>query len=237
MWLDRGDDGNRENVRRVLEYQRTKDQQLCNDLLLEFEPFIRKRCGKFFLPGQEKDDLLQEGRIGFYKAIRDYNPEMHPIFVAFATHCIKAQCISALKCAQRMKCQINYTAYSLNVPIYDDNPDSISIDYLIDEKHDAEREGTDWDCYRTCDELLQSKLTEMEYQVFNLWLTGYTYQDVAVLIRSSRKSVDNSLQRIRKKLGRLNMTYPDFEVQFLGFLREKEDRYARTAAKGDAVSA
>ena len=77
----------------------------------------------------------------------------------------------------------------------------------------------------------------MEYQVFNLWLTGYTYQDVAVLIRSSRKSVDNSLQRIRKKLGRLNMTYPDFEVQFLGFLREKEDRYARTAAKGDAVSA
>lgn len=94
MWLDRGDDGNRENVRRVLEYQRTKDQQLCNDLLLEFEPFIRKRCGKFFLPGQEKDDLLQEGRIGFYKAIRDYNPEMHPIFVAFATHCIKAQCIS-----------------------------------------------------------------------------------------------------------------------------------------------
>ena len=237
MWLDRWNDGNQENIRRVLEYQRTKDQQICNDLLLEFEPFIRKLCGKFFLPGQEKDDLLQEGRIGFYKAIRDYNPKMHPIFVAFATHCIKAQCISALKCAWRMKHQIIYTAYSLNAPIFDDSPDLIPMDCLIDEKQNPEREGTDWDCYRTCDELLQSKLSEMEYRVLDLWLTGYTYQDVAVLLRSTRKSVDNSLQRIRKKLWRISTTYPDFEVQFLGFLREKEGQYDKDVSKNGAVSA
>lgn len=217
------------NVREVMEYQRTKDKELCSDIIRRFEPFIRANCRKFFLPGQDQEDLLQEARLGFFKAIRDFNPERHPVFVAFAVRCIKGQCISALKGAQRMKQRINYTAWSLDVPVFNNNSEFLAIDLIIDERSNPERDGTNWDCYRSCDKILRKNLSPNEYNVLKFWLSGYTYQDVALLTKRTMKSVDNTLQRIRRKLMNLDTLHPGFQVQFLGFLREKEQMEQKEA--------
>lgn len=222
--IDPNGEENTENVREVLEYQRTKDKELCSEIIEKHELFIRANCRKYFLPGQEEDDLLQEARIGFFKAIRDYDPERHPVFLAFAVRCVKGQCISALKGAQRMKQRMTYAAKSLNAPVFEYNPSLLAIDLVIDEKSNPERDGTNWDCYRVCDELLRMNLSPNEYDVLNLWLNGYTYQDVAMLMNRTRKSIDNTLQRVRRKLVTLDTTLPGFQMQFIGFLREKERR-------------
>ena len=90
-------------ARKISEYQSTHDEELASELMKSLEPLVISVCRKFYMDGMEQDDVLQEGRVGLYKAMRDYRPGYGTTFVSFAVRCIRCQCITAVKAANRYK--------------------------------------------------------------------------------------------------------------------------------------
>lgn len=182
---------------------------LCHDgdsvaeeyLLSKYKNFVRSKARSYFLIGADHEDIVQEGMIGLYKAIRDYRSDKLSSFRAFAELCITRQIITAIKTATRQK-HIPLNSYvSLNKPLYDEESDRTLMDVIVEGKlsnpEDLIISQEDLD---TIHAKINEVLSGLEQEVLNLYLDGKSYQEIAVYLNRHVKSIDNALQRVKRKL-------------------------------------
>ena len=180
---------------------RRGDENALEVLINRYRRFVRSRVTKYFLVGADNEDIFQEGMIGFYKAVKDFDENNTASFKTFASLCITRQIITAIKTATRQK-NIPLNSYvSLYKQAYgvtDDKTlmDTVSGDVISDpEKIVIDRENYDGFEYK-----INKALSKLELKVLALYLEGRTYQEISELINKDIKSVDNALQRIKKKV-------------------------------------
>ncbi|HCL51257.1 MAG TPA: RNA polymerase sporulation sigma factor SigH [Clostridiaceae bacterium] len=170
-------------------------------LIYKYRNFVKVKTKSYFLIGGDKDDIYQEGMIGLYKAIRDFRPNKLSSFRAFAELCITRQIITAIKTATRQK-HIPLNSYvSLNKPMYDEDSDRTLMDVLSTIKI-SDPEELMISNEETCK--IQNKMSEvlsdLEMEVLTDYLDGKSYQEIACDLDRHAKSIDNALQRVKRKL-------------------------------------
>ena len=170
----------------------------------KYKNFVRSKARSYFLIGADHEDIVQEGMIGLYKAIRDYRPDKLSSFRAFAELCITRQIITAIKTATRQK-HIPLNSYvSLNKPLYDEESDRTLLDVIIEGRASNPEEliiGQEdlSSIHAKIDEVLSS----LEQEVLRSYLDGKSYQEIADNLGRHVKSIDNALQRVKRKLQKL----------------------------------
>ncbi|MBQ8161915.1 MAG: RNA polymerase sporulation sigma factor SigH [Clostridia bacterium] len=170
-------------------------------LLDKYKNLVRSKARSYFLIGADHEDIVQEGMIGLYKAIRDYRPEKSSTFRVFAELCITRQIITAIKAATRQK-HIPLNSYvSLNKPLFDDDSDRTLMDVIMEgHVNNPEEMLISQEEYHRIHQKIDSTLSELEQAVLRDYLDGKTYQEIAEHLGRHAKSIDNALQRVKKKL-------------------------------------
>lgn len=170
-------------------------------LINKYKNFVRAKARSYFLIGADKDDIIQEGMIGLYKAIRDFKPDKLSSFRAFAELCITRQIITAIKTATRQK-HIPLNSYvSLNKPIYDEESDRTLLDVLSGAKvSDPEELVISREELVNIESKIGEVLSSLEWEVLKSYLDGRSYQEIACDLDRHAKSIDNALQRVKRKL-------------------------------------
>ena len=170
-------------------------------LIAKYENFVKSKAKSYFLIGADKEDIYQEGMIGFYKAIRDFKPDKFTSFKAFAEICVTRQIITAIKTATRQKHIPLNTYVSLNKPIYEDESDRTLIDVLSSIAiSDPEELIISQEQLKFIEEEIGKVLSELELEVLTSYLDGKSYQEIASDLDRHEKSIDNALQRVKRKL-------------------------------------
>lgn len=200
--------------RQLTDYVRMLDEQLVRRvqvgdlhaldyLIHKYKNFVRAKAKSYFLIGADREDIVQEGMIGLYKAIRDFRGDKLTSFKAFAELCITRQIITAIKTATRQK-HIPLNSYvSLDKPLYDEDSDRTLLDILCGAKvADPEELMINQEEFDDIEVRLSEILSNLERQVLRLYLDGQTYQEIAVSLKRHVKSIDNALQRVKRKLER-----------------------------------
>ncbi len=172
-------------------------------LINKYRNFVRAKARSYFLIGADREDIIQEGMIGLYKAIRDFRSDKLSSFRAFAELCITRQIITAIKTATRQK-HIPLNSYvSLNKPIYDEDSDRTLLDVISGSKiTDPEELIISREEFGDIEEKMGEILSELEWKVLMAYLDGKSYQEIAADLRRHVKSIDNALQRVKRKLER-----------------------------------
>lgn len=172
-------------------------------LINKYKNFVKAKARSYFLIGADREDIIQEGMIGLYKAIRDFKGDKLSSFRAFAELCITRQIITAIKTATRQK-HIPLNSYvSLNKPIYDEDSDRTLLDILSGTKiTDPEELMINREEYDDIEVKMGEILSDLEWKVLTLYLEGKSYQEIAVDLKRHVKSIDNALQRVKRKLER-----------------------------------
>jgi len=170
-------------------------------LLNKYKNFVRSKARSYFLVGADHEDIVQEGMIGLYKAIRDFRPEKLSSFRAFAELCITRQIITAIKTATRQK-HIPLNNYvSLNKPLYDEESDRTLLDVIVEGRmSDPEELIINMENVGNIRAKINEVLSGLEQEVLNAYLDGKSYQEIAETLGRHVKSIDNALQRVKRKL-------------------------------------
>lgn len=170
-------------------------------LINKYRNFVRAKARSYFLIGADREDIIQEGMIGLYKAIRDFRNDKLSSFRAFAELCVTRQIITAIKTATRQK-HIPLNSYiSLNKPIYDEDSDRTLLDVLAGARiADPEELVISREEFMDIEEKLEAILSDLEWQVLMSYLDGKSYQEIAAELQRHVKSIDNALQRVKRKL-------------------------------------
>lgn len=177
------------------------DSEAANYIILKYEPFVKVKSKMFFVMGGEREDICQEGLIGLYKAIRDFKEEKLSSFKSFAELCITRQMITAVKTATRQKHLPLNTYVSLNKPLYDEESDRTLIDVIGSVKvTNPEELVVSRESVEDMEVKISSVLSKLEQEVFNLYLDGKSYQEIACDLNKEPKAIDNALQRVKRKL-------------------------------------
>jgi len=188
----------------VAELARNYDGDALEYLLNKYKNFVRAKARSYFLIGADREDIVQEGMIGLYKAIRDFRPSKMASFRAFAELCITRQIITAIKTATRQKHRPLNSYVSLNKPAYDEESDRMLIDVLSSVKvSNPEDIIIGQEDYSTIESKMGKLLSPLEMQVLRKYIEGKSYFEVADELGRSVKSVDNALQRVKNKLEKL----------------------------------
>jgi RNA polymerase sporulation-specific sigma factor len=181
---------------------RSGDDEALNELLTKYRAFARVKARSYFLIGGDREDLVQEGMIGLYKAIRDFNPDMQTSFRGFAEVCVTRQIITAIKTASRHKHGPLNNYVSFSRPVSDDDGGERTLSDVLpttqisdpaDLVISAER-------IRALQSHFDEVLSDLETEVLRLYVEGKSYQEIAERLQRHVKSIDNALQRIKKKL-------------------------------------
>lgn len=173
-------------------------------LIKKYKNFVKARSNSYFLIGADSDDIVQEGMIGLYKAIRDYKKEELASFFSFAELCITRQIITAIKTATRQKHQPLNSYVSLDKPIFHADSNRTLLDVLEGSKLDnPEKLVVSDEVYDILETNIKSMLSELELKVLQEYLKGRSYQEIAEKLGRHIKSVDNALQRVKRKLEEL----------------------------------
>ncbi|MDD4569700.1 MAG: RNA polymerase sporulation sigma factor SigH [Tepidanaerobacteraceae bacterium] len=177
------------------------DREALEYLINKYKNFVKSKARSYFLIGADREDIIQEGMIGLYKAIRDFNPEKLSSFRAFAELCITRQIITAIKTATRQK-HIPLNSYvSLNKPLYDEDSDRTLLDILSGVKiSDPEELIISREEFEDIEGKMGEILSKLEWQVLMAYLGGKSYQEIAKELKRHVKSIDNALQRVKRKL-------------------------------------
>lgn len=172
-------------------------------LINKYKNFVRAKARSYFLIGADREDIIQEGMIGLYKAIRDFRCDKLSSFRAFAELCITRQIITAIKTATRQK-HIPLNSYvSLNKPIYDEDSDRTLLDVISGSKvTDPEELIISREEFDDIEEKMGEILSSLEWKVLMYYLEGKSYQEIAIDLKRHVKSIDNALQRVKRKLER-----------------------------------
>lgn len=188
---------------RVIFAVRSGNTLALEHLLSKYRHFVQAKARAYFLAGGDYEDIVQEGMIGLYKAVRDFNGDKLSSFKAFAELCIKRQIITAIKSATRQKHVPLNTYVSLDKPLYEEESERTLLDIVCDQEMInpealiINKEELDY-----IEKKMGEILSELERQVLTLYLEGWTYQEISANLNRRVKSIDNALQRIKQKLGR-----------------------------------
>lgn len=198
------------------EYSRMSDEELvamyhagdegaADWLVDKYKNLVRMKARAFFLTGADNDDLLQEGMIGLYKAIRDYNPGKDAVFMTFASLCIGRQIRTAMTSYNRRKNSPLNTYISLDTPVTDEMGDDARLGDVIPSEDELNPEALLIDKEQTerFIEALYGNLSKLELQVLELYREGLSYGEIAAHLNKTTKAVDNAIQRIRSKISNL----------------------------------
>lgn len=172
-------------------------------LIKKYKNFVRAKSRSYFLIGADREDIVQEGMIGLYKAIRDFREDKLSTFKAFAELCITRQMITAIKTATRQK-HIPLNSYiSLDKPIYDEESDRTLMDVITGtRKLDPEILLINREEFSDIEDKMTEVLSDLERQVLMHYLDGRSYQEISDDLNRHVKSIDNALQRVKRKLER-----------------------------------
>lgn len=185
----------------LYEIKEKQDKFALEFLIKKYRNFVRIRARSYFLIGADREDIIQEGMIGLYKAIRDFRDEKLSSFRAFAELCVTRQIITAIKTATRQK-HIPLNSYvSLNKPIYDEDSDRTLLDILSGTAvSDPEELMINREEFLAIEGKMEQILSDLEWKVLMSYLDGKSYQEIAVDLNRHVKSIDNALQRVKRKL-------------------------------------
>ncbi|MCM3620407.1 RNA polymerase sporulation sigma factor SigH [Sutcliffiella horikoshii] len=179
------------------------DSEALDYLINKYKNFVRAKARSYFLIGADREDIVQEGMIGLYKAIRDFKEDKLTSFKAFAELCITRQIITAIKTATRQK-HIPLNSYvSLDKPIYDEESDRTLMDVISGAKvMDPEELIINQEEFDDIEVKMGELLSDLERKVLALYLDGRSYQEISEDLNRHVKSIDNALQRVKRKLER-----------------------------------
>ncbi len=195
----------------------TENNVLAQEYLLhKYRNFVRGKARSYFLIGAEREDIIQEGMIGLYKAIRDFRQDKQTSFRSFAELCVTRQIITAIKTATRQK-HIPLNSYvSLNKPIYEQDSDRTLLDVISSRTKVINPE----EMIIRREEFIEIKnkmnmiLSDLEWEVFMNYLDGKSYQETARELHRHIKSIDNALQRVKRKVEKYKEAHMgDSEIQ------------------------
>mgnify|MGYP004524754411 FL=1 len=181
----------------LIEKLRQGEDDITDYILEKYKPLVRKKTNAMYLIGGETEDLIQEGMIGLFKAIRDYKPDKDASFYHFAELCINRQLYSALEASNRKKHQPLNSYISLSEQ---EHPDAVAAELLVDKERGPEQTVIEQEVWEEYKKRLAQKLSRMENQVLQYYLDGNHYIQIAEMMGKSPKSIDNALQRIRQKI-------------------------------------
>ena len=186
---------------KIVEMSHAGDASAEEYLLDKYKNFVRSKARSYFLVGADHEDIVQEGMIGLYKAIRDFRPDKLSSFRAFAELCITRQIITAIKTATRQK-HIPLNNYvSLNKPLYDEESDRTLLDIIIEGRiSDPEELVINMENVGNIRTKISEVLSGLEQEVLYAYLDGKSYQEIAESLGRHVKSIDNALQRVKRKL-------------------------------------
>jgi RNA polymerase sporulation-specific sigma factor len=187
----------------IVESVRAGDGKALEYLINKYKNFVRAKARSYFLIGADREDIVQEGMIGLYKSIRDFREDKLTTFKAFAELCITRQIITAIKTATRQK-HIPLNSYvSLDKPIYDEDSDRTLLDVICGSRvADPEELIINREEFSGLEDKMGEILSELERKVLMLYLDGRSYQEIAEDLDRHVKSIDNALQRVKRKLER-----------------------------------
>lgn len=170
-------------------------------IIAKYQKLVRGKARSYYLIGADNDDIIQEGLIGLYKAIQDYDEEKLTSFKVFAEICITRQIITAIKTATRQK-HIPLNSYvSLNKPIYQEETGNTLLDVISGIKiTNPEEMIIAREELESMEKKIEELLSELELRAFNLYIGGMSYQEIAEEMDRQIKCIDNALQRVKKKL-------------------------------------
>ena len=176
------------------------DKNALNFLIEKYKDLVNMKVGKYFMVGSEKEDIMQEGLIGLYKAVKSYSPDKQNSFTTFANMCIERQLITAIKSSNRQKHMPLNTYLSLNTKAYEDDEESNILDVFDSHQVEDPLETiTKQEYYKTVEKAIDESLSDFEKQVLSRYMKGESYNQIAEKLDTPVKSIDNAIQRIRKK--------------------------------------
>lgn len=187
----------------LIEIIRSGDKIAFDYLMNRYKELVNIKVSKYFIIGAERDDIVQEGLIGLFKAIKSYKPDMKNSFKSFANMCIERQLITAIKSSNRQKHLPLNSYLSLNISAYNEE-ESDSDTSLIDVFDSALIEDpldtiTKKEYYKKVEDTISKSLSDFEKKVLNKYINGKSYTEIAEDLQTPVKSIDNAIQRIRKK--------------------------------------
>lgn len=168
-------------------------------LINRYKGYVGYCSSKYYMSGMEKDDIFQEGMIGLYNAIKDYNHSQKS-FKNFAILCISRKIISLLKAANRQKHIPLNTSLSLDAITFNDNYNKMDDSLISNDTHNPESIYINNETISSYEQRIKETLSELELKVFECYLSGMSYHDISQNLNINKKSVDNAVQRIKKKL-------------------------------------
>lgn len=187
----------------LIETIRLGDEAAFDYLINKYKELVNIKVSKYYIIGAERDDIVQEGLIGLFKAIKSYKSDMKNSFKSFANMCIERQLITAIKTSNRQKHMPLNSYLSLNISAYDDeeSDSDTSLMDVIDTRltEDPLDMITKKEYYQTIENTIDKSLSDFEKKVLNKYINGKSYLQIAQDLDTPVKSIDNAIQRIRKK--------------------------------------
>ena len=185
----------------VMQIKEKHDDVALDYIIKKYRNLVRVKARAYFLIGADREDIIQEGMIGLYKGVRDFRSDKLSSFRAFAEMCITRQIITAVKTATRQK-HIPLNSYvSLNKPIYDEESDRTLLDIISGSVViDPEEMMIHREEFLDIEDKMEKLLSDLEWKVLIAYLDGKSYQEIAVELHRHVKSIDNALQRVKRKL-------------------------------------
>jgi len=180
----------------ILKY-RQGESGCMDEIISRYKNYVRAKSRSYFLIGGEQEDLVQEGMIGLFKAIRDFQPNKNSLFKTFARLCISRQLATALKLSTRIKHQPlnSYVSFYQNLNENTEVKDVLEANDLSPEQIMIDKENI-----LALSDSIEKKLSALEKKVLFKYVEGITYQQISEQLVCSKKTIDNALQRIKKKL-------------------------------------
>ncbi len=187
----------------LIEELRGGQPELMDYIMEKYKYLVRKRANAMFLIGGDTDDLIQEGMVGLFKAVRDYRKEKDASFFHFADLCITRQIYHAVEASLRKKHQPLNSYISLNAAMGEEGADTF-LDFLETfESANPEQLLIDQENARMVQEKIEQSLSTLEQKVLKLYLAGMHYRQIAEAMEKEPKAIDNALQRIRGKFAKI----------------------------------
>lgn len=184
----------------LIQVIKSGDKPALEFLINKYKELVNMKVSKFFMVGAEREDIVQEGLIGLFKAIKSYNPEKQNSFKTFANLCVERQLITAIKTCNRQKHMPLNSYLSLNITAYEEDEDSSLLDIFdANQMEDPLDTITKKEYYQTVENAIDKSLSDFEKQVLNRYMQGESYIQIAEKLDTPVKSIDNAIQRIRKK--------------------------------------
>lgn len=195
----------------IIDFIHEGDDRAQEYIIDKYKNLVKVRARAYFIMGADKEDIIQEGMIGLYKAIRDFKGIKYSSFYSFAELCVKRQIISAIRSAARQKHMPLNSSLSLNKNVYDESDECTYIELFADKLSNPEELFIGQEDKNYIEKRIADDLSSLECRVLSLYLKGKSYYEIASIINKDEKSIDNALQRVKKKIEKIlkekNLTY------------------------------